>query len=129
MPLPHACRHGCRIAERAKLPHDAATKNARNCIFSVILHRSFLTYASMPAKFLYNLTKNLSAQSARNICALLPLVKLDCFDYIIFSRKNQHKQTIFVKINEKVVEYLEIYCAVILAVRFFTHIYRYSYIK
>ena len=83
----------------------------------------------MPAKFLYNLTKNLSAQSARNICALLPLVKLDCFDYIIFSRKNQHKQAIFVKINEKVVEYLEIYCAVILAVRFFTHIYRYSYIK
>ena len=27
---------------------------------------------SMPAKFLYNLTKNLTAQSARNLCAVLP---------------------------------------------------------
>ena len=27
---------------------------------------------SMPAKFLYNLTKNLTAQSARNLCVVLP---------------------------------------------------------
>ncbi len=28
-------------------------------IFSAILHRNFSTYASMPSKFLHNLTKNL----------------------------------------------------------------------
>ena len=29
---------------------------------------------SMPAKFLYNLTKNLTAQSARNLYAVLPKI-------------------------------------------------------
>ena len=42
-------------------------------IFSVILHRNSLTYVSMPAKFLYNLTKNLSAHLQHNLCAVLPI--------------------------------------------------------
>ena len=37
------------------------------CIFSVISHINFLTYDSMPAKFLCNLTKNLTAQSVHRI--------------------------------------------------------------
>ena len=44
------------------------------CIFSVILHRNPLTYVSMPAKFLYNLTKNLSAHLQHNLCAVLPIL-------------------------------------------------------
>ena len=60
-------------------------------IFSVILHRNPLTYevspsgggvsnadrgadrqTSMPAEFLYNLTKNLSAHLQHKFCAVLP---------------------------------------------------------
>ncbi len=39
---------------------------------SVMLHKNFLTCASKTAKFLYNLTKNLAAQSAHLNCAVLP---------------------------------------------------------
>ena len=42
------------------------------CIFSVILHRNSLTYDSMPAGFLYNLTKNLTAHLQHKLCAVLP---------------------------------------------------------
>ena len=51
-------------------PHKACTQSA--CIFSVILHRNFLTGASLPAKFLYNLTKNLTAHLTHKLCAVLP---------------------------------------------------------
>ena len=37
------------------------------CIFFVILHRNFLTGDSLPAKFLYNLTKNLTSQYVHQI--------------------------------------------------------------
>ena len=39
---------------------------------SVMLHKNSLTCDSKPAKFLYNLTKNLTAQSARLNCAVSP---------------------------------------------------------
>ena len=42
------------------------------CRFSVISHKNLLTYASMPAKFLCNLTKNLTAHLHDNNCAVLP---------------------------------------------------------
>ena len=42
------------------------------CIFSVILHENSLKYASIPASFSYNPTKNLTAQYAYNLCAVLP---------------------------------------------------------
>ncbi|MBP3243193.1 MAG: hypothetical protein J6L99_04990, partial [Ruminococcus sp.] len=45
---------------------------AYTCIFSGILHINFLTYVSMPAKFLHNLPKNLTAYLRRNLCAVLP---------------------------------------------------------
>jgi hypothetical protein len=42
------------------------------CIFSVILHKSSLKYAGIPASNLYKLTKNPMAQSTHNHCAVLP---------------------------------------------------------
>ena len=39
---------------------------------SVMLHKNSLTCDSKPAKFLYNLTKNLTAQSAHLNCAVSP---------------------------------------------------------
>ena len=42
-------------------------------IFSVILHRNPLTYDSMPAEYLYNLTKNLSQHLQHKLCAVLPI--------------------------------------------------------
>ena len=42
------------------------------CIFSVILHKNPSTYVSMPSKFLYNLTKNLTAHLRHYLCAVLP---------------------------------------------------------
>ncbi|MBP3243409.1 MAG: hypothetical protein J6L99_06095, partial [Ruminococcus sp.] len=42
------------------------------CIFSGILHTNFLTYVSMPAKFMHNLPKNLTAHLHHNLCAVLP---------------------------------------------------------
>jgi hypothetical protein len=40
--------------------------------FSVSLHKSSLKYAGIPASDLYKLTKNLTAQSTYNHCAVLP---------------------------------------------------------
>ena len=40
--------------------------------FSVISHRSSLQYASIPASFLCNLTKNLLAHLPHILCAVLP---------------------------------------------------------
>ena len=42
------------------------------CIFPAILHKFRLTGASLPALNLYNLTKNLTAQSHDNNYAVLP---------------------------------------------------------
>ena len=42
------------------------------CIFSAILHKFRLTGAGLPALNLYNLTKNLTAQSHDNNYAVLP---------------------------------------------------------
>ena len=42
------------------------------CVFSVILHKFCLTGVSLPALNLYNLTKNLTAQSHDNNYAVLP---------------------------------------------------------
>ena len=39
---------------------------------SVMLHKNSLTCAGKPANFLYNLTKNLAAQSAHPNCAVVP---------------------------------------------------------
>ena len=39
---------------------------------SVMLHKNSLTCVSKPTKFLYNLTKNLTAQSVHLNCAVLP---------------------------------------------------------
>ncbi|MGN0691174.1 MAG: hypothetical protein ACI4K7_02380, partial [Oscillospiraceae bacterium] len=45
-------------------------------IFRHIAHkfsaRRLMTGASLPAKFLYNLTKNLTAHLAHKLCAMLP---------------------------------------------------------
>ena len=41
-------------------------------IFSAILHRNSLTYDSMPANFLYNLTKNLTTHLQHKLYAVLP---------------------------------------------------------
>ncbi len=41
---------------------------------SVMLHKNSLTCDSKPAEFLYNLTKNLTAQSVHLNCAVLPLL-------------------------------------------------------
>ena len=41
-------------------------------IFSGILHTNSLTYVSMPAKFMHNLPKNLTAHLHHNLCAVLP---------------------------------------------------------
>ena len=57
------------------------TKNALRlcthlaCIFFAILHKFSLTGDSPPASNLYNLTKNLTAQYAHNLCAVLPIIK------------------------------------------------------
>jgi hypothetical protein len=40
--------------------------------YSVMLHKNLLTCVSKPAIFLYNLTKNLTSQSAHPNCAVLP---------------------------------------------------------
>ena len=42
------------------------------CRFSVISHKNLLTYASMPASFLCNLSKKLTAHLHDNNCAVLP---------------------------------------------------------
>ena len=42
------------------------------CIYSVILHEFSLTYDSMSAENSYNLPKNLTAQYAHNLYAVLP---------------------------------------------------------
>jgi len=42
------------------------------CRFSVISHKNPLTYGSMPAEFLCNLTKNLTTHLTHNLCAVLP---------------------------------------------------------
>ena len=42
--------------------------------FSVISHRNSLQYASIPASFLCNLTKNLLAHLPHNLCAVLPKI-------------------------------------------------------
>ena len=42
------------------------------CIFSVILHKVHLQGVSLAAFTLYNLTKNLTAQTNDNLCAVLP---------------------------------------------------------
>ena len=42
---------------------------------SVMLHKNFLTCISKPTEFLYNLTKNLTAQFAHPNCAVLPKLK------------------------------------------------------
>ena len=42
------------------------------CVFSVILHKFCLTGVSLPTLNLYNLTKNLTAQSHDNNYAVLP---------------------------------------------------------
>ncbi len=44
------------------------------CIFSVILHKFSLAGVSPPASSLYNLTKNLTAQSAHKLCTVLPKI-------------------------------------------------------
>ena len=44
----------------------------RKLVFPVISHKNLLTYASMPASFLCNLTKNLTAHLHDNNCAVLP---------------------------------------------------------
>ena len=41
-------------------------------IFSGILHTNSLTYVSMPAKYMHNLPKNLTAHLHHNLCAVLP---------------------------------------------------------
>jgi hypothetical protein len=41
-------------------------------IFSVILTKNSLTYASKPASFLANLTKNLTSHLYNNLCAVSP---------------------------------------------------------
>ena len=55
-------------------PHEDRLRlcTSSACIFSVILHRNSLTYVSMPASFLYNLTKNLTAHLTHNLRAVLP---------------------------------------------------------
>ena len=55
-------------------PHKARRRLCTESadIFSIILHRNSLTYDSMPAEFLYNLTKNLSAHLQHKLCAVLP---------------------------------------------------------
>ena len=50
--------------------------------FSVISHRNSLQYASIPASFLCNLTKNLLAHLPHILCAVLPL--LTFLSYTIF---------------------------------------------
>ena len=39
----------------------------------LLLASNPLTYVSMPAEFLYNLTKNLTAHLQHNLCAVLPI--------------------------------------------------------
>ena len=46
--------------------------------FSVISHRNSLQYASIPASFLCNLTKNLLAHLLHDLCAVLP-----CLDTLL----------------------------------------------
>ena len=53
-------------------PYKDCTESA--CIFSAILHINPLTYASMPAEFLHNLTKNLTAHLQHNLCTVLPFL-------------------------------------------------------
>ena len=55
---------------RTKTAWKLCTSSA--CRFSVILHKISLTYASMPASILYNLTKNLTSHLTHNLCAVLP---------------------------------------------------------
>ena len=43
------------------------------------MHRIFLTGASLPAKILYNLTKNLTAHLAHKLCAVLPKIIIKKF--------------------------------------------------
>ena len=46
--------------------------SALACKFSVILHKFSLKYVSITASNLHNLPKNLTAQYAHNLCAVLP---------------------------------------------------------
>ena len=55
---------------RTKTAWKLCTSSA--CRFPVILHKISLTYASMPASILYNLTKNLTSHLTHNLCAVLP---------------------------------------------------------
>jgi len=51
--------------------HPMWTGSESADIFSVILHRNPLTYDSMPAEFLYNLTKkSVGASSAQALCGV-----------------------------------------------------------
>ncbi len=59
------------VQHRTKRALRLCTSSA--CIFPVILHRNSLTYDSMSASFLYNLTKNLTAHLPHNLCAALPM--------------------------------------------------------
>jgi hypothetical protein len=55
------------------IPHnDRLTALRAACILSFILHKSSLKYAGIPSSDLYKLTKNLTAQSTHNHCAVLP---------------------------------------------------------
>ncbi|MGN0614340.1 MAG: hypothetical protein ACI4JB_10645 [Porcipelethomonas sp.] len=56
----HRTINGCRLCRTSA------------CRFSVISHKNFLTYASMPAKFLCNLAKNLTSHLHDNNYAVLP---------------------------------------------------------
>ena len=51
---------------------NTAQRDARVSLayYSGILYRNFLTYASKPAKFLYNLPKNLTARYTHALCAV-----------------------------------------------------------
>ena len=58
----HRTKHALRLC----------TKSAG--IFSVIPHKNSLTYVSMPAEFLYNLTKNPASHLLHKLCAVLPKI-------------------------------------------------------
>ena len=59
------------LGNTAQRPRCALCR-AYACIFSVIFAQNFLKYAVIPASDLYKLTKNLTAQSTHNHCAVLP---------------------------------------------------------
>ena len=78
------------LGNTAQSPPDGFALNLRRpkevplgYIFSVILHRNPLTYDSMPAEFLYNLTKkSVGASSAQALCGVAFIIDSNILTYI-----------------------------------------------